>query len=337
MSRQLRIQYEGAFYHVIARGNQGDHVFSNDEDKAYLIGILSKAHERYDLVIYAYCIMGNHYHLLMETREANLSKAMHFVGSSFASYMSRRGALGHIFSGRYKAILVEKEEYLVTLSRYIHLNPVAAGIVDNPQDYPWSSCRFYYRKESIPHWLDMTWIIGEFGSSSESAEYAYRQFIEDGLGRPYEYPVEKIRANSVLGSREFFIKATSAIGSDKCLDQVTGKEQINKLFNLDDINRAICEFFRIDDLTGLRDRKQGESNYKLSNYPCKMFVFLAKEHTVALNKEIGGYLDNPSPSTISSQYSRIKKSLESDDSLAAQWSSDVMAILKISESQLIDK
>ena len=128
MSRPLRIEYPGAFYHVTSRGNERKMVFQNSRDRERYLSYLESAHERYGAVIHVYCLMGNHYHLLLETPRGNLSQIIHHINGAYTTYFNvKRDRSGHLFQGRFKGILVEKDAYCKELSRYIHLNPVRAG------------------------------------------------------------------------------------------------------------------------------------------------------------------------------------------------------------------
>ena len=135
MSRPLRILFEGATYHIFSKGNLDDFILTEKKDKGYFLKLLGEGAEKYVVDIYTYCLMGNHYHLLARTQRANLPTFMHFLLSSYASYLGREGRRGHIFAGRYKAILIDTEEYLLTVSKYIHLNPIKALLVDTPSEY----------------------------------------------------------------------------------------------------------------------------------------------------------------------------------------------------------
>lgn len=144
MSRPLRIEYPGAFYHVTARGNERKDIFADDRDQERFLFYVNAAFERYKARIHAYCLMSNHYHLLIETPVGNLAQTMRHINGLYTTYFNvKRNRNGHLFQGRYKAILVEKDEYAGELSRYIHLNPVRAKIVERPEDYEWSSYRSY--------------------------------------------------------------------------------------------------------------------------------------------------------------------------------------------------
>ncbi len=140
MARQLRIEFEGAFYHITSRGNLREDVFFEDRDREKFLEILARTKERYGYLLHAYALMGNHYHLLMETPKANISQIMQNINTSYTVYVNRKYLRsGHLFQGRFKGIIVDKDEYLATLSRYIHLNPVRAAIVEKPEDYRWTS------------------------------------------------------------------------------------------------------------------------------------------------------------------------------------------------------
>ena len=136
MARPLRITYPGAFYHITSRGNERKSVFKSRQDRIRFLGYLCSASERYDAVVHAYCLMDNHYHLLLETPSGNLPQIMRHINGAYTTYFNvKRSRSGHLFQGRYKSILVEKDEYAKELSRYIHLNPVRANMVAVPEEY----------------------------------------------------------------------------------------------------------------------------------------------------------------------------------------------------------
>jgi len=152
MGRQLRIEYPGAYYHVTARGNERKDIFKSNRDREKFLGYLESAVERYGALIHVWCLMNNHYHLLMETPQGNLSQVMQHINGAYTNYFNtKRKRSGHLFQGRYKAILIEADEYAVELSRYIHLNPVRIGAVADPMHFRWSSCADYsnYRHRGV--------------------------------------------------------------------------------------------------------------------------------------------------------------------------------------------
>ena len=164
MARPLRIEYPGAFYHVTSRGNERKDIFKSNTDREMFLSYLASAQEKYEAVVHAYCLMSNHYHLMIETPQGNLSQIMKYINSSYTNFFNiKRKRTGHLLQGRYKAILVEADAYATELSRYIHLNPVRAGMVRSPEEYRWSSYS-YYTERSSPSWLKTGFILGYFGT-----------------------------------------------------------------------------------------------------------------------------------------------------------------------------
>lgn len=204
MARPLRIEYPGAFYHVTSRGNEQKDVFKSQKDREKFLDYLVSATERYGAVLHAYCLMTNHYHLLLETPDGNLSQIMRHINGAYTTYFNvKRKRAGHLFQGRYKAILVEFDEYAMELTRYIHLNPVRAGMVVLPEEYSWSSYRSYIGLTPAPDWLRLEAILGYFGKGATSANQSYRAFVEDLLGTEYESPLKETFGTAVLGSEGF--------------------------------------------------------------------------------------------------------------------------------------
>ena len=139
MSRPLRIEFEGAVYHVTSRGNRRESIFFDDADRLALLDVIGRAMERFDAAMLAYCLMGNHYHFVLRTRRANLSQVMRHINGVYTQAFNRRhGKVGHVFQGRFKAILVDSDNYLVSVCRYVELNPARAGLVDDPSSWRWS-------------------------------------------------------------------------------------------------------------------------------------------------------------------------------------------------------
>jgi REP element-mobilizing transposase RayT len=177
MARQWRIEYPDALYHVLSRGNGRQDIFLSDQDRHTFVELLQEVYERYSVDICAYVLMRNHYHLLLRTPEANLSRAMQWFGTTFTRrfHMHNRTS-GHLFQGRFKCILVENDAYLLQLSCYIHRNPLRAGIIDRLADYPWSSYPYYAYKKMPPVWLDTDRILNQLTTANRHA--AYRKKIQ---------------------------------------------------------------------------------------------------------------------------------------------------------------
>jgi len=204
MARPLRIEFAGAFYHITARGNERKDIFKSNRDRSQFLSYLESATERYDAVIHTYCLMTNHYHLLLETPSGNLSQIMRHINGAYTTYFNtKRKRFGHLFQGRYKGILVEADEYAKELSRYIHLNPIRAGIARSPGEYRWSSYRSYIGKEKPADWLARARVLGYFGKKDLEAQRGYRDFVEEALKRDYPDPLREVIGAAILGSVGF--------------------------------------------------------------------------------------------------------------------------------------
>jgi len=202
MSRPLRIGYSGALYHLTSRGNAREAIFADDSDRQIFLHGLAAVVERYGWRIHAYCLMGNHYHLLAETPQPNLSLGMRWLNGVYTQRFNRRHErVGHVFQGRFKSILVERERYLLELARYIVLNPVRAALVPAPGQWTWSSYRATAGMEQAPSWLSVNWILGKFGASDVHARERYRQFVAAGLDQASPWQV--LRSQILLGSEAF--------------------------------------------------------------------------------------------------------------------------------------
>lgn len=161
MARPLRIEFPGAVYQVPSRGGRPEPIYRDDADRLTQLDVIAQATDRFDAQVLAYCLMGNHYHLVLHTRQPNLSRLMRHVNGVYTQVFNRRyGPVGHLLQGRFKAILVDRDAYLLALCRYVERNPVAAGIVAQPQDWPWSSCRAHLGLEGTPSWLDTDGLHG---------------------------------------------------------------------------------------------------------------------------------------------------------------------------------
>ncbi len=203
MARPLRIEYPGAYYHVINRGNAGEVIYTTNRDSEKFLEYLATATERFSIVIHSYCLMSNHYHLLIETPEANLSAAIQWLNVSYATYFNRKHKRqGHLFQGRFKAVLVDADEYLMQLSRYIHLNPVKVKSVGAPQDYLWSSYAFFIGERDAPEWLN-TSLLSYFSRKNKTAIKNYRVFVEEKDVATLENPNTQSVAGCILGGTSF--------------------------------------------------------------------------------------------------------------------------------------
>jgi putative transposase len=252
VARQLRIEYPGAFYHITSRGNQKQPVFLSPWDKARFLDQIKEVHEKYDFRIHAYCLMENHYHLMLETRQPNLSRGMHFLNTAYSVYFNNRHKrVGHLFQGRFKGILIEAETYAQELSRYIHLNPVRAGISRSPESYPWSSFREYLGKRKPPAWLETQIVLSFFGKDPEISRRDYMAYVIAPLPkpRPGPLPEENGSISGVLGSPAFLTKIKESFLSGKAPDrELPALNRIPGKPSLDDIHAAIVAKRGKDDI-----------------------------------------------------------------------------------------
>lgn len=199
MARPLRIQYAAAVYHVMNRGGSRQKIFIDKQDYEAFLKTVGEIHDRWGVELFAYCLMGNHYHLCLRTPEGNLSRVMRHLDGLYTQRFNRHHRRdGALFRGRYKAIVVDREAYLAQVVRYIHLNPIEAGLVEEPETYLWSSHRFYLRPKGAPKWLRSEEVVGEFGTIR-----AFHEFVLEGNEEALEAFYRKGRQSPVLGDERF--------------------------------------------------------------------------------------------------------------------------------------
>jgi REP element-mobilizing transposase RayT len=241
MARSLRIEYPGAYYHITSRGNERKAIFSNKADRNSFLSYLKSAYLRYGAVIHVYCLMDNHYHLLLETPKGNLSKIMQHINGAYTTcYNVKHKRSGHLFQGRYKAILVEADAYAGELSRYIHLNPVRAGMVDMPEKYLWSSYRYYIGKKKKPNWLYIDFIQHYFEHKKMSVQKNYSNFVLSKIFDDSDNPLENTVASSMLGSDSFVEKIIDKYLSNKKKDRdLPALRELRKIESIDLVYREV--------------------------------------------------------------------------------------------------
>ena len=219
MARPLRIEFAGALYHITSRGDGRDDIFLEDEDRELWLNLLEHICERFNWVVHSYCQMGNHYHILIETPDGNLSKGMRQLNGVYTQRFNRiHNRVGHVFQGRYKAILVQKDAYLLELSRYIVLNPVRARMVRTARDWPWSNYRATAGMSVAPDWLETDQILAAFAERKKEAQTAYRRFVADGKNRPS--PWEDLKNQIYLGSEAFVEAMQRKMDADQRLSEI---------------------------------------------------------------------------------------------------------------------
>ena len=226
MARPLRIEFSGALYHVTSRGNAREDIYHDDEDRSVFLDILARACERYHWLCHAYCLMSNHYHLLIETNAATLSKGMKYLNGSYTQQYNRLyQRVGHVFQGRFKAILVERDAYWLELARYIVLNPVRAKMVRSAKDWPWSSYRATAGMSQPHDCLTTDWILSGFDKSEAKAHQRYREFVKEGRNQPS--PWESHKNQVYLGSDEFVDDMLCKLNPDQSLKDVPKPQKLS--------------------------------------------------------------------------------------------------------------
>jgi len=301
MARKPRVHYSGALYHVILRGNAGQIIFDNDEARTRFTLLAQEGVERFGHRIHAFCLMSNHVHLAIQVGRVSLSRILQNLSFRYTQWVNgRRKRSGHLFQGRYKAVLVDADSYLHALTRYIHLNPVRAGVVKEPKDYLWSGHRAYLGLEKIP-WLTTDWVLSQFSDKLATARRIYEKYVGEGKegGHQPEY-----HRGSDTDSR--------ILGDDHFIDLVLGsKRSMAKCkIGLEGIWREVCKCYSVDENEW---RKAGKER-RLSE---------ARGMAAWLGLELGagtlvqlGRLTGRDPTTLSSAAKRLQRRAQKDLKLA---------------------
>ena len=307
MARPLRIEYEGAFYHVSSRGNEQKDIYQLPSDYERFKGYVHEAQQKYGFLLHGYVLMPNHFHLVVETPQANLSQLMHYISGSYTTYFNRRAKRsGHLFQGRYKAILIEHDRYLLELSRYVHLNPVRAGLTQLPEDYPYSSYSSYVSPEAerIVN-RDLIWSM--VSRDEDAAARRYRDFVNDALGLPAQNPLRKVYAGAILGSDAFIRESLKRMeGADLDRKDIAHRKALHRSHGVDDIMAAVALHCSV---TG-EDIMQKKGLYR------NMAIYLTKKHTGLTNRQIGEIFGNIGYSGVSRVHERFGERLSKDRALA---------------------
>jgi len=281
MARQLRVEFENAFYHITSRGNQRDKIFYDVLDRERFLEILSRTKERYGFLLHAYALMDNHYHLLMETPKANLSQIMQNINTSYTVYVNRKyQRSGHLLQGRFKGIIVDKDRYLVGLSRYIHLNPVRVKLVKRPIEYPWTSYRAFIDPKAGNSLVDTGETLLYFSKHRHKAMRAYRGFVEGDEGRD-EDPFAKMEAGILLGEGAFRAKVLRLIERKKVDEEVVQAKRLRRRVPIGAVIKA-CQKYYGEGRRALVGRAKGNEGRQEA-------IYLAKILSGERGKEIGRY------------------------------------------------
>jgi len=302
MARKPRIHFPGAVYHVMLRGNGGQEIFYSSRDRSRMVLLLQAGVERYGHRIHAFCLMPNHIHLAIQVGETPLSKIMQNLSVRYTLKINAsQKRSGHLFQGRYKAILIDADQYLLQLIRYIHNNPVRARLVDRCGAYPWSSHRAYCGEEVIP-WVTTEWVMGQFAEQGETAYLLYRDFIHQGAseGQRAEFHQGSIEGR-LLGDDHF---------AEEALTKAEQKFQVRH--SLEQLIEAVCTVYRI---TPYRLAEPGRKRDLSEPRAVVAYMALEADHltltalAAALNRELSG---------LSQAAGRLQKRLASERTLGAR-------------------
>jgi len=306
MARQLRVEFENAFYHVTSRGNQRDKIFYDAADRERFLEILSRTKERYGFLLHAYALMDNHYHLLIETPKANLSQIMQNINTSYTVYVNRKyQRSGHLLQGRFKGIIVDKDRYLIALSRYIHLNPVRAKLVKRPADYPWTSYKAFLDQKAEDSLVDTGDTLSYFSKHRKRAVRAYREFVEAAGGKE-ENPFAAMEAGLLLGKGPLKAKVLRRIEKMKVDEEIPQARRLRKRVSVDAVIKA-CQLFYGRNRKALVERVRGNEGRQVA-------IYLAKILSGEKGKEIGRHFGIKGPA-VSDAIKRIEGRLEKESQL----------------------
>jgi REP element-mobilizing transposase RayT len=310
MGRPIRIEYPSALYHITSRGNERKSIFLEDGDRVKFLKILEDYHDRYGILIHSYILMENHYHLVLETPRGNLLKVMHGINSSYTGYFNRRyGRSGHLFQGRYKAILVEKDTYLLSLSRYVHLNSVRAGVVERAENYRWSSYPGYIGKEKESEWMEYAWVLSQFGKDKKRAKRRYHEYMEEGLKAKANTPWRDLHGQVILGGEGFIGRIKRMLKGKRLSQGIVERKRFVEHPSPMEVVGVVSEVLGIN-----QEEILGRVNR--ANRARKVAIYFCQRYTGLSNEAIGELFGGIHYSAVSKASARLKKEMASDKKLS---------------------
>ena len=307
MARPLRVDVAGGYHHVTTRGVGRQDIFGGDEDREFFLAKLGEAHERWGLVFHGYSLMSNHVHLEVETPRGELSRAMQWIMQTYATYFNRRHKrVGHLFQGRFKSALVEAETYFHHLTRYVHLNPVRAGLVNHPADYPWSSYRMYLGLAKSPRWLDTIPTLRLFGGQGRRQQVEkYREFVEAEMPQD---PLRALMYGAVLGTQSFVEAVQRRLSGRKRDREVSGFSAARRRLRLCEIVALVEREYEVASESLWRKGRKG-------NEVRDVGIYLARQQGGISLSELGEACGGLGPSAVSLAHRRIAERIQSDEAL----------------------
>ena len=316
MTRPLRIEYPGAWYHAMNRGASYRNIFSEKVDYDQFIIVLKESCNLFNTFISSYCLMPNHYHLLIHTPEGNLSRVMRHINGVYTQrYNKKHKKDGPLFRGRYKAILVQEEEYLTGVVKYIHNNPLKAGLVKNIKDFTWSSHSIYLKGKSKEKWLSIDPALMTFSDRRRRAVDYYKEFMEEKIGDEINKFYSKKNQGSILGEESFikWIKENYIYPDNKPDIEIREKKRIQGEVMIEKINFGVCAFFGIEE-TELFLSKRGKENI-----PRLFAILLSKELSGLFLSEIGKFYKMISYRTVGSNSYRFNERVKRNKKISKQF------------------
>jgi len=306
----MRIEYENAYYHVMNRGSGGCAIIHGEDYFEAFLLTLEEAHQRFGVQVLSYCLMSNHYHLLLKTPEANLGRIMRHINGVYTQRYNRLNKTdGPLFRGRYKAICVESDSYQLQLSRYIHRNPIEAKLVDILEDYSWSSYPDFISNKKSPKWLYRDEIFNQMGGQPKN-KASYKSFVERGIDEKIKQFYSKENTPAYMGSEDFRDWVYQQRGTDD--SSVSKVEQ--RLFRpkFEDIIRQIAESFQVG-VSSIITSKRGRV---ADNIPRWVAMYLGQACCGLLLKEIAESLGLKKIGSISTTIKKLQVMMSKDRELA---------------------
>lgn len=305
MARQWRISFPGALYHIMSRGNERQEIFRSDEDRRMFLDLTGDFSERFQIDVFAYVLMDNHFHLLLRTREANLSKAMQWLGTTYTrKFNNRHDRSGHLFQGRYKSILVENDQYLLQLSCYIHRNPLRAGIVKRLAEYPWSSYLSYGYARKTPEWLN-TELILKLMPDKINPHAEYRKKIQQYSDETCNI-WEDVQHGLIYGSEDFVTDIRSRFLSEDKNPELPQYNRLAKTISPLELLRRAAEALDFDFKAAAA---AGKGIPPADRDKRDLLIYLLWESGQLTNQEIGSFF-GLTYSSVSRRVTEIRKRLQ---------------------------
>ena len=313
MARAWRIEYEGALYHILSRGNEKQDIVLTDDDRKLFLATAGEMAERFDIDLFAYVLMDNHYHLLLRTNRANLCKSMQWFGATYTKRFNlRHNRSGHLFQGRFKNMLVQNDAYLLQLSYYIHRNPLRAGMVKRLADYKWSSYRAYAYGQSHRNWLNKKVILSQF-THVKDQQHAYRDTIQK-YSKEEQRVWEDLRHGIFIGTEKFVKKIKKRYLPDIPHAELPHQKQVIKNVNIEKVISKAAGILNCD-MNICRESARVSKAVKTDR---DLLIYIAWQSGVVTNQEIGKKF-GLTYSAVSQRVRVIKEMLITDKALERKY------------------